>query len=155
MKINDKQRKIMRLCGTFLFAIALILTLDLLFNKTSRIDEKYIGVWMIGYKFYSGEDDSDELYTFVQELYLQKNGTFYTKSITTPVNRSDNSVSGSYEVGTDRITLTFMQNGEEKTNILMINADQLCTTFDCERYYTKDKVEQYFPMYNATITSEE
>ena len=36
-KINQKQKNIMKLAGTFLFCIALILILNLIFNNNEKI----------------------------------------------------------------------------------------------------------------------
>lgn len=155
MKINKKQKTIMRVFGAILFAIALILILDLAFNgDKTKIDKKYIGVWMIGYKFYSGDTEEDLLHTFEQELHLEKDGTFYTREISREIENGSH-VSGTYEASNDKLTLTFEQNGESVTNILLLKDDKLCTTVSCEKYYTKDKIEKYFPMFNATVTTSE
>ena len=155
MKINKKQKTIMRIFGTILFAIALIMTLDLMFNGSKKkVDQKYVGTWMIGYKFYSGKTEDNLLYSFEQELHLLKDGTFYTKEVTKKV-ESSSYVSGTYETSDDKITLKFEQNGKNVTNILILNEDKLCTDVSCKQYYTKDKIEKYFSMFNATITTSE
>ena len=155
-KINDKQRIIMRIFGTFLFALALILILDLVFNGSkTKIDRKYVGTWVIGYKFYSGETDENLLYTFVQELHLEKDGTFYTKEITEPNNGNDNYVSGTFEEIDGKLVLNYTQSGTKKTNTVIFKNDKLCTSISCNRYYTKNKVSKYFDMYNSTVTTSE
>jgi len=153
MKINKKQKTIMKTFGTILFAIALILILDLAFNGNKiKIDKKYTGVWMIGYKFYSGETEDNLLHTFEQELHLESDGTFYTKEITKEIENGSH-VSGTYEASNDKISLKYEQNGEEVINTLILKDKKLCTTVSCDKYYTKDKIEKYFPMYNVTITT--
>lgn len=155
MKVNKKQKTIMKICGTILFAVALILILDQIFNGNKNIiDKKYTGVWMIGYKFYSGETEEDLLHTFEQELHLNKDGTFYTKEVTKEINNGSY-VSGTYEASNNKLTLTFEQNGENVTNILILKDNKLCTTVSCEKYYTKDKIEKHFSMFNATVTTKE
>ena len=155
MKINKKQKTIMKAFGTFLFVLALVLILDLAFNGKNKIDKKFIGTWMIGYKFYSGETKDNLLHTFKQELHLEKDGTFYTKEITKEINNGS-SVSGTYEIKDNKITLIFEQNGEEVINNLIFKDNKLCTSVKCDTYYTKDKIEKYFDNFNAIIkTSEE
>ena len=116
-KINQKQKNIMKLAGTFLFCVALILILNLIFNNNDKIAKKYTGTWAIGYNFYEGETEENLLYTFVQELHLLKDGTFYTKDITTPKNANDTSITGTYEVSNDKLIFSFKQNNEDKSYI--------------------------------------
>lgn len=156
-KLNKNQKRIMKIVGTILFAIALVLLLNLLFNGNKvKIDKKYVGVWKIGYKFYSGQDKSEkELYTYEQELHLLKDGTFFTKVKTTPAGNNESAVSGTYEASEDKLILLYEQNGTEKSNILEFKQDKLCTDSTCSRYYTKDKIENFFDMFNASVTTEE
>ena len=155
MKINKKQETIMRVFGTILFVIALVLILDLTFNENkNKIDKKYIGVWMIGYKFYSGDTKENLLHTFEQELHLAKDGTFYTKELVKGIEDSSY-VSGTYDIDNDKITLKYDQNGKSVTNILLFKDNKLCISVNCKKYYTKDKIEEYFSMYNTTVTTKE
>lgn len=155
MKINKKQKTIMRIFGTVLFTIALILILDLAFNGSkTKVDKKYVGIWMIGYKFYSGDTEEDLLHTFEQELHLQKDGTFYTREISREI-ESGSHVSGTYEIDGNKITLNFEQSGKNVTNVLISKDNKLCTTVSCKQYYTKDKIEKYFPMFNSKVTTQE
>lgn len=154
MKINKKQKLIMKIFGTFLFALALVLILDLAFGISKKINKDYVGNWKIGYKFYESKTEKNLLYTFEQELHLLKDGTFYTKEVTTPDNGSNNYVSGTYTVFENKVTLVYDQNGKEKTNILILKDNKLCLTTTCEKYYSLNKVEKYYPMYKTSIGKE-
>jgi hypothetical protein len=156
-KINKRQKLILKVAATCLFAIALILILDLVFNGSkSKISNKYVGTWEIGYAFYEGETEDNLLYTFVQELHLLKDGTFYTKEIKTLDDDTEsNYVSGTYETSNNKVTLNYEQSGEKKSNILTLNDNRLCLDTSCNTYYTLDKIEGYFVMYNASLSSEE
>ncbi len=142
-KINKKQKKIMRVFGTLLFAIALILTLDLVFNHKKEIDKKYIGTWFIAYEFTDSEDDSKVVKTYTQELHLSKDGTFYTIGLTNE-EEDGTSATGTYSVDNDEIDLVFYRNSVKNNSHLYYKDNKLCNTADCKTFYTKDKLENYF-----------
>lgn len=153
-KFNKKQKNILRLAATFFFCLALVLILNLAFNK-NKVDKKYTGLWVIGYNFYNKENNEELLYSFVQELHLLKDKTFYTKDINTPANANETSIQGKYEISDNKITFRYEQNGQNKTNILIYKDDKLCTNVKCETYYVRDKVDKYFSIYNASIETKE
>ena len=151
-KINKKQKNIMRLCGAFLFAVALILSLNLIFNK-NKVDSKFVGTWYMGYKYYKGETEDSKMFEFVQEIYLFNDGTFYSKGMKNNVEHEANSVSGTYKIDGDSVILTF--EDAKKTKTLNYKDGKLCATSSCNRYYTKDKLEEYFSIYNLDKDSKE
>ena len=145
MKFNKKQRTIMRVGATVLFCIALILILNEVFNKKNKTEE-YIGVWIIGYKYYKDSSKSELSYELTSELHLLKDKTFYTKVISTDESKNGVQVSGTYKVDGNEITLTYDNNGKNRVEKAYLNGDKLCLSKECVRYYTKDELKVYFDM---------
>ena len=145
MKFNKKQRKIMRLGATVLFCVVLISLLKIVFfNRNSEKTESYVGVWMIGYKYYSDATKENLLYELTSELHLLRDKTFYTKNASTDESKDGTAVKGTYKVDGNEITLTYDNNGKERIEKIYIDGNKLCLSKECVRYYTKDKLEVYF-----------
>ncbi|MBE6161372.1 MAG: hypothetical protein E7158_04050 [Firmicutes bacterium] len=140
MKFNKKQKKIMRLGATVLFCIALVLLLDMILNKDDN--NKFIGTWYMGYEIYDKE--TGELKNkIVEELVILKDGTFYTNEKMNG-EKTNTSVSGSYKINNSEIVLKYNQLNKDKSNTLHIENSKLCMNSNCNKYYTKDKLEKYF-----------
>ena len=142
MKFNEKQKKLLKIYATIIFAVVLVLVLNTLFNKNRQV-KKYVGTWTIGYKFY--EDNNIDLdYTFTQTLKLNKDMTFSTEEKTEPEKGLKSFVSGEYEIDGNKIILTYNQYSKKKTDTLIFNDGKLCTELSCDHYYTQDKKTTYF-----------
>ena len=144
MKLNKKQKNIMKVGATILFSISLILILNIVFNKNKT--KEYVGVWFIGYKYYKDSSKNELAYELTQELHLVNDNTFYTKVISTDETKNGKSVFGTYKIDGNEITLTYNNNESKKTEKVILNNNKLCLSKECVRYYTKDKLEVYFDM---------
>lgn len=140
-KINNKQRIMMKLAGTFLFLTALILILNLVFNG-DKVDKKYLGTWKIGYEFKNEQTSDGKNRVYTQELYLLENGTFYTKSFDN--NEEQPSYNGNYEINDDELKLEYLLENENQINNFYFQDDKLCLSKSCTNYYTKDEIKGYF-----------
>lgn len=144
MKFNNKQRRIMRFGATALFCIILVLILDVLFNKTDESDNDYVGNWYIGYDVRNKETKETEK-QIKKELVISNDGSFYTEE------KKDNkviaSVSGTYRLLDDSIILNYY--GKEKKLELFLIDGKLCMNKKCTAFFTKDKLENYFVIYNS------
>ena len=145
-KINKKQKNIMRWCGLFLFSVALVLSLNILFNK-NKINDKYVGTWYIGYIYYADETKNSKIFEFIQEIYLFNDGTFFSKALKDNEEHKPNSVSGTYTIVDDSVVLKYEEG--KKTKILKYNDGKLCATDSCDKYYTKNKLEKYYSVHNV------
>ena len=148
MKFNKKQKKIMRGGALVLFSISLILILKLAFNiDVNNNENEYVGTWYVGYKFYEGETKDKMLSAFSQKMTLFSNNTFEVKEIE-GIEGTDTSVSGTYEINNNEITLKYKQQGDEQKTTYYFKGNKMCMDNKCERYYLKDKLE-YFEQFNA------
>ena len=153
MKFNKKQKKIMRVFATILFCVVLVLLLKMLFFDRNKPKE-YVGVWLIGYKYYKDSSKSELSYELTSELHLLNDNTFYTKVISTDESKNGTQVSGTYKVDGNEIILTYDNNGKKRVEKVYMNGKKLCLSKECVRYYTKDSLEVYFDMALKTNNGE-
>lgn len=150
-KVNNK-KMYFRIGATICFSIALILILNLIFNKENEELEAVVGTWQIGFKYYADEDTTEgkEVAEVKQELHLVKDGTFYTKQINVKGNLSDSSVSGTYEVYGNDVVLSYEQMGKKNNITLYLkeSENQLCMNKSCSTFYKTGDLNSYFVITN-------
>ena len=155
MKINKKQKKIMRGGALVLFSIALILILKLVFNINFNgyNDNPYNGTWYIGYKYYEGDNTDKLVFVYARKLHLFSDNTF-SMEIEESYVANDTIISGTYRIDDDKLTLSYTSKGQEAKEEYYLIGNKICTSRSCGTYYTRDKIEKYFEQFNTVVEEE-